>query len=92
MKVTQRSMMSFGKSVESLSQSLQQYHADRRHGEVCFMAIAISVRDLKAEVSKRCQPETPIPSESLIRLNFEPRNLVPKSLNTTSTGILLRQP
>jgi hypothetical protein len=47
---------------------------DRRHGEVCFMAKAISVRDLKAEVSKRRQPETPIPSESWIRLNFEPRN------------------
>lgn len=35
------------------------------------MAKAISVRDLKTEVSKR---DTPIPSESWIRLNFEPRN------------------
>ena len=47
---------------------------ERRHGEICFMAKAISVRDIRAEVSKRCPPETPIPSESWIRLNFEPRN------------------
>lgn len=39
-----------------------------------LLAKAISVHDLKAEVSKRCPPETPIPSESWIRLNFEPRN------------------
>lgn len=39
-----------------------------------LLAKAISVHDLKAEVSKRCPPETPIPSESWTRLNFEPRN------------------
>ena len=47
---------------------------ERRHGEVCFMAKAISVRDLINQVSKRCPPETPIPSESWVRLNFAPRN------------------
>ena len=47
---------------------------ERRHGEVCFMAKAISVRDLISQVSKRCPPETTIPSESWVRLNFAPRN------------------
>ena len=47
---------------------------ERRHGEVCFMAKAISVRDLINQVSKRCPLGAPIPSESWVRLNFAPRN------------------
>ena len=47
---------------------------ERRHGQVCFMAQALSVRDLVDQVSKRCLPDTPIPSESWVRLNFSPRN------------------
>ena len=47
---------------------------ERRHGEVCFMAKALSVRDLVNQVSKRCPPVVPIPSESWVRLNFAPRN------------------
>ena len=46
---------------------------ERRHGEVCFMAKAISVRDLINQVSKRCPPVAPIPSESWVRLNFAPK-------------------
>lgn len=37
---------------------------ERRHGDICFMAKAISIRDLINQVSKRCEPDTPIPSES----------------------------
>ena len=37
---------------------------ERRHGDVCFMATAISVRDLISQVTKICPPETPILSES----------------------------
>ena len=46
---------------------------ERRHGEICFMAKAISVRDLISEVTKRCPPGSPIPSEPWVRLNFAPR-------------------
>jgi hypothetical protein len=47
---------------------------ERRHGDICFMATVISVRDLIDQVSKRYPPGTPIPSESWVRLNFSPRN------------------
>ena len=40
---------------------------ERRHGEVCFMAKTISVRDLINQVSKRCPPGAPIPFESWVR-------------------------
>ena len=46
----------------------------RRHGDICFMSKALSVRDLINQVSKRCPPAEPIPSESWVRLNFSPRN------------------
>ena len=32
---------------------------ERRHGDICFMATVISVRDLIDQVSKRCPPGTP---------------------------------
>ena len=47
---------------------------ERRHGDICFMSKALSVRDLINQVSKRCPPAAPIPSESWVRLNFSPRN------------------
>ena len=39
---------------------------ERCHGEVCFMAKAISVRDLINQISKQCPPGTPVPSESWV--------------------------
>ncbi|XP_019863660.1 PREDICTED: uncharacterized protein LOC109592718 [Amphimedon queenslandica] len=39
-----------------------------------FMAKAISIRDLIEQVSKLCPPNTPIPSNSWVQLNFCPRN------------------
>lgn len=46
---------------------------ERRHGEVTYMAKAISVRDLIQEVAKMC-PGEPVPSEQWVRLQFCPRN------------------
>ena len=45
-----------------------------RHGDVAYMAKAISVRDLVQEVTKLCPHETPIPSLQWVRLQFCPRN------------------
>lgn len=44
------------------------------HGDVAYMATAISVRDLVQEVTKLCPPETPIPSLQWVRLQFCPTN------------------
>ena len=36
---------------------------DRRHGEIIHLVRAISIRDLREQVSTRCPPGTPIPSD-----------------------------
>ena len=46
---------------------------DRRHGEVTHLAKAISIRDLREQVSHRCPPGTAIPSEEWLRLQFWPK-------------------
>ena len=45
---------------------------DRRHSQTVHVAKAISVRDFKQQVQQRCPPETPIPCDELIRLQFVP--------------------
>jgi hypothetical protein len=60
---------------------------DRRHDPIPHMAVAISVRDLREQIKKRCPEETPIPSIQWLRLQFWPKN----KTNLTSlqyTGIL----
>ena len=52
---------------------------DRRHGEVCFMAKAVSSRDLIDQVSQKLPEGCPIPSEQWVNLNFCPRNPRAKS-------------
>ncbi len=52
---------------------------ERRHGDFCYMAKAISVRDLIQQVKLKCTAETLIPSESWVRLNFSPRNSLVKT-------------
>ena len=47
---------------------------DRRHHCVTHMAKAISVGDLREQVKARLPAETPVPSESWIRLQFWPKN------------------
>ena len=43
---------------------------DRRHSSVVHVAKAISVRDLREKVAERCPPDTPIPCDEWIRLQF----------------------
>ena len=45
---------------------------DWRHSTVVHIAKAISVRDLREKVVERCPPNTPIPSDEWIRLQFSP--------------------
>ena len=52
---------------------------DRRHGEVCFMAKAISSQDLIDQVSQKLPEGCPIPSEQWVNLNFCPKNPRAKS-------------
>ena len=53
---------------------------DRRHGEVCHMPIAISIRHLRDMIAERLRKKFPdthklaIPSEEWVRLQFWPRN------------------
>jgi len=46
---------------------------DRRHDSLEYLAVAISVSDLMSEVSKRVDPDTPIPSVQWLRLQFWPK-------------------
>ena len=45
---------------------------NRRHSTVVHVAKAISIRDFREKVQKRCPPETPVPSDEWIRLQFSP--------------------
>ena len=45
---------------------------DRRHSTVVHVAKAVSVRDLRERVIERCPPNTPVPSDEWIRLQFSP--------------------
>ena len=53
--------------------SLNVVH-DRRHDDVGRMGLAISVRDLIAQVRKRLSDDVLVPSESYLRLQFWPKN------------------
>jgi hypothetical protein len=57
---------------------------ERRHG-VAHVAPWLSMRDLIAKTTQTCEPDTPIPSKSLVRLQFTPRNkYTHTALNFTS--------
>ena len=45
---------------------------ERRHGEITYLASALSSRDMLEEVAKRCLQGTPIPSEAWLRYQFWP--------------------
>lgn len=47
---------------------------DRRHGTVVHLSHAISVRDLIAQVTKICPPDTSVPSKQWLRMQFSPNN------------------
>ena len=54
---------------------ISEYSAvhERQHGDISYMATAISVCDMINQVKQRCPTNTPIPSEAWIRLNFSPK-------------------
>ncbi|PKY58409.1 hypothetical protein RhiirA4_449266, partial [Rhizophagus irregularis] len=47
---------------------------ERRHDTIQHLAQAISIRDLRQQVTNLCPPDTEIPSEQWVRLQFWPRN------------------
>ncbi|XP_078597452.1 uncharacterized protein LOC144873716 [Branchiostoma floridae x Branchiostoma japonicum] len=47
---------------------------DRRHGQVCYMALAMSIPDFISQVAKRLPKETNIPCPSWVSLQFWPKN------------------
>jgi hypothetical protein len=46
---------------------------DRRHGDICHLSRAISIRDLVDQVSARCLAGTQIPCLEWVRLQFRPK-------------------
>lgn len=47
---------------------------ERRHGDVTYLASALSARDLLTEVAKKCPEGTPTPSEAWLRYQFWPKD------------------
>ena len=62
----------WSKAKEFLEEDVGTAVDDRRHSQVVHIAKAISVRDFKQQVEQRCPPETPIPCDELVRLQFVP--------------------
>lgn len=60
----------WNKAKEFLEEDIGTAVDDRRHSGVVHVAKAISVRDFRQQVQQRCPPDTPIPSDELIRLQF----------------------
>jgi hypothetical protein len=60
---------------EKLTEIVEQVTAadDRRHKEA-HLSEWLSLEELVKQTSEKCPPETPIPSKSLVRLQFAPRN------------------
>ncbi|KAK6175856.1 hypothetical protein SNE40_014236 [Patella caerulea] len=66
---------SFFEGVQSyINENSLEAAQERRHNSISRMALAISVPDLIRQVEKTLPPETPIPSESYVRLQFWPKN------------------
>ena len=61
---------------EEMTKYLEEQKAvhERRHGSISYFPFAISVRDLVVMIKSRLPEETPIPSESTVRLQFWPSN------------------
>ena len=62
----------WSKAKEFLEEDVGTAVDDRRHLQVVHIAKAISVRDFKQQVEQMCPPETPIPCDELVRLQFVP--------------------
>lgn len=64
--------MFWQKAKEFLEEDVGTATDDRRHSSVVHVAKAISVRDLREKVMERCPPNSRIPSDEWIRLQFSP--------------------
>ena len=70
----------FWKELETYLQEINPAVDERRHGEVCHMPIAISIRHLREMILERLRQKNPdtteqaTPSEEWIRLQFWPQN------------------
>jgi len=60
------------KAKEFLEEGVGTAVDDRRHSQVVHLSKAISVRDFRQQVVQKCLPDTPIPCDELIRLQFIP--------------------
>ncbi|XP_065883057.1 uncharacterized protein [Dysidea avara] len=69
-----------------LNESIGTAVDDRRHSDVVHLAQAISIRDLRDEVQKKCPEGTSIPSLEWIRLQFWPKSKRSSSIHYT--GVL----
>ena len=66
----------FWKECESYLQECTAVH-ERRHDSATYLTRALSVRDIVEQVSKKCLPGTPIPSQQWVAPEtFEPRPLL----------------
>ena len=61
--------MFWSKAKEFLEEDIE---TDRRQSGVVHAAKATSERDFRQQVQQRCPPDTPIPSDEWIRLQFVP--------------------
>ena len=61
--------------------------ADERRQNIAHLSRWISVRDLMSETEKRLKEPCPIPSESLIRLQFAPKNPYTKRVLAFTSAI-----
>lgn len=52
---------------------------ERRHGEELYLPMAISIEDLRNQVSKRLPNGTPIPCSETVRLQFQPNSTFQKT-------------
>ena len=61
---------------EALGSYLEEHMAaqERRHGDVGYMPVGISVPDLIKQVKEKLPEETPIPSEAWVRYQFWPKD------------------
>ena len=68
---------------EALGSYLEEHMAaqERRHGDVGYMPVAISVPDLMKQVKEKLPEETPIPFEAWVRYQFWPKD--PSSRSAT---------
>ena len=66
------------KARDFLTEEMDTAIDDWQHGEIVYLAKAISVRDFREQVAQRCPTGTSVPSEERLRLQFWPKHLKPK--------------